>query len=39
MWIILLGIIIGLGVEAYRQHKELADFISSNEKNSKLPLE
>ncbi len=39
MWIILIGIVIALGIEAYRQHKELAEFISSNEKNTKLPVE
>jgi hypothetical protein len=39
MWIILVGVIIGLGYEAYRQHRELADFINSNEKKHNLPLD
>ena len=39
MWILLIGFVIGLGIEAYRQHKELADFIHNNEKNRNLPQE
>ncbi len=39
MWIILVGIFAGLVYEAFRQHRELNDFVNKHSKEQKAGIE